>query len=87
MGEERLVLFCSWMPVGAGGGPGPEAPQRADGRRGSSAASAQSETDYSFYDGHLEPKLRLSKRATRSIKRAAEAGAEPRRRRGRHKAA
>ena len=51
MGEERLVLFCSWRPVAAGG------------------VKQQSETDYSFYDTHLEPKLRLSERAKRSEKR------------------
>ena len=29
-------------------------------------STPRSETDYSFYDGHLEPKLRLSRRARRS---------------------
>ena len=29
----------------------------------------ESETDYNFYDVHLEPKLRLSERAARGIKR------------------
>ena len=29
----------------------------------------ESETDYNFYDTHLEPKLRLSQRAARGIKR------------------
>ena len=48
-GEERLVLFCTWLPPGAIG--------------------RQSETDYSYYDGHLEPKLHLSQRAKRSSKR------------------
>ena len=52
-GEERLVLFCSWRP--------------ATGSKAS--AKQQSETDYSFYDSHLEPKLRLSERARRSEKR------------------
>lgn len=67
VGEERLVLFCSWMPVG----------ERRKPASGSSASrSAQSETDYSFYDGHLEPKLRLSERAGRNMKRAAEAALE-----------
>ena len=52
IGEERLVLFCSWMPVGS-------RPEN----------SKQSETNYSFYDTHLEPKLSISKRAMRSLKR------------------
>lgn len=56
-GEERLVLFCSWLPRASGAGGG-----RA--KRG-----RESETDYSFYDGHLEPKLRLTGRAARSNKR------------------
>ena len=51
MGEERLVLFCSWRPVAAGG------------------VKQQSETDYSFYDTHLEPKLRLSERAQHKERR------------------
>lgn len=33
------------------------------------AQKKESETDYSFYDSHLEPKLKLSERATRSFKR------------------
>lgn len=55
LGEERLVLFCSWLPAEAAAG----------GRN----AKKESETDYSFYDGHLEPKLRLSVSAARSYKR------------------
>ena len=51
-GEERLVLFCSWLPVDAKG-----------------RSKKESDTDYSFYDGHLEPKLRLSRRAVRGTKR------------------
>eukprot|EP00900_Chrysochromulina_parva_P006307 jgi/Chrpa1/15678/Chrysochromulina_OHIO_Genome00021930-RA len=57
LGEERLVLFCSWLPPSAAA---------ASKRTG---AKKESETDYSFYDVHLEPKLRLSKRAVRSQKR------------------
>ena len=52
-GEERLVLFCSWLPAG----------DKA------ATKSKESETDYSFYDSHIEPKLRLSERAVRSNKR------------------
>lgn len=89
-GEERLVLFCSWMPVAerrtASGATSEKKRERATrgesasaGAASSSAASAsasatasakaQSETDYSFYDTHLEPKLILSQRARRSLKR------------------
>ena len=48
-------------------------------------STPRSETDYSFYDGHLEPKLRLSRRARRSEKRRnGELGADvPRRSRQR----
>jgi len=68
-GEERLVLFCSWLP------PTSAAIQPGGGRKKGSAIQAgggrkkESETDYSFYDVHLEPKLRLSQRAVRSNKR------------------
>ena len=55
LGEERLVLFCSWLPPSAAAA--------------SKRTKKESETDYSFYDIHLEPKLRLSKRAVRSQKR------------------
>ena len=53
-GEERLVLFCSWVPRSA------PAAQHQN--------VSESVTDYSFYDCHLEPKLRLdeSARATRA---------------------
>ena len=34
------------------------------------AKSKESETDYSYLDTHLEPKLRLSQRSKRSIERA-----------------
>ena len=51
LGEERLVLFCSWLPAATKG------------------KKKESETDYSFYDGHLEPKLRLSARARRDLAR------------------
>ena len=54
-GEERLVLFCSWLP--------PSCSAAANKK------TKESETDYSFYDVHLEPKLRLSARAVRSNKR------------------
>ena len=57
MGEERLVLFCSWLPPSA-------AAASSHARK-----KKESETDYSFYDVHLEPKLRLSERAVRSQKR------------------
>jgi len=67
----RLVLFCSWLPVAQ-----LPAAQRQEGRRSDkrgasefAAATQQSETDYSFYDTHLEPKLRLSERARRSLSR------------------
>jgi hypothetical protein len=65
-GEERLVLFCSWLPVAQS-----RPAVRGKGGGGSSfaAAAQQSETDYSFYDTHLEPKLRLSERAQRSLGR------------------
>ena len=53
-GEERLVLFCSWLPPGA---------------YLRQTTTKESETDYSYYDGHLEPKLRLSVSAARSYKR------------------
>ena len=48
-------------------------------------STPRSETDYSFYDVHLEPKLRLSRRARRSEKRRnGELGADvPRRSRQR----
>lgn len=55
-GEERVVLFCSWIP--------------REARHVDVTKSKESETDYSFYDTHLEPKLRLSQRSQRSIKRA-----------------
>jgi hypothetical protein len=56
VGEERLVLFCSRLPTLS------QSERRA-------TPKASSETDYSFYDTHLEPKLRLSERAGRSLKR------------------
>ena len=52
-GEERLVLFCAWQP--------------ADSRKRSK--ETESETDYSFYDTHLEPKLKLSERAQHKERR------------------
>ena len=52
-GEERVVLFVSWN-------------RHRQGRR---ARNAPSETDYSYYAEHFEPKLKLSKRAERSSKR------------------
>ena len=55
MGEERLVLFCAWQPT-------------RGGRRGANSKK-ESETDYSYYDTHLEPKLVLSERGRRSTKR------------------
>lgn len=57
-GEERLVLFCSWQPLRA-------ATLSVKDRDN----YEQSETDYSYYDSSLEPKLTVSERAARSIKR------------------
>jgi len=72
LGEERLVLFCSWLPV-----------ELQKSTRKSNYK--ESETDYSYYDSHLEPKLRLSGRAQRvlarqSLFRLDEPGAKRRRR-------
>ena len=46
---------------------GPLTPTQVRGNR--RANYRESETDYNFYDTHLEPKLRLSERAARGIKR------------------
>jgi len=54
-GEERLVLFCAWQPTRSG--------------RKAAHSKKESETDYSYYDTHLEPKLVLSERGRRSTKR------------------
>ena len=58
MGESRLVLFCSWLPV-----------EEAQAERRTQKKKKESETDYSFYDTHFEYKLQLSERAKRSEKR------------------
>lgn len=68
-GEERLVLFCSWLPRPDASSHGVGSCDAADGRAATLASKKESETDYSYYDGHLEPKLRLSERAIRSSKR------------------
>ena len=52
-GEERVVLFVSWN-------------KRTQGKR---ARNAPSQTDYSYYAEHFEPKLALTDRAKRSAKR------------------
>lgn len=70
-GEERIVLFCSWLP--------------REHRGSGKARTAQSQTDYSFYDTHLEHKLFLSDRAQRGLKRLESGGGgrEGRRKRSR----
>jgi len=66
VGEERLVLFCSWLPSRSGSSSGASSSESA---AKSGTRKKESETDYSYYDGHMEPKLRLSARALRSNKR------------------
>ena len=53
-GEERLVLFCTWLP------PGMARPVE----EAATAHPTESETDYSYKACHLEPKLRLSTAAS-----------------------
>jgi hypothetical protein len=53
-GVERIVLFVSWNWWAA---------------RGKMSVHAASPTDYSFFEWHLSPKLRLSERADRLSKR------------------
>ena len=54
-GEERIVLFVSWNKH----------------RRGKVSLGGSSQTDYSYYKCHLEPKLRLTKHAERNERREA----------------